>query len=212
MLSPLLATSGIRQRRRRSSALRYALRELIANPSGSRTIGQLTISTGKFRSRTICRITASCAASFCPKKQVGLHDVEQLADNCGDTLEMPGRERPSRRSLISATSTAVLAPAGYMSSDARREEHIDTWSASSNWGNRARRSRILAEVFGWAELQRIDENRNCDAVRMFTRHGVQLKIDVRREVRPWWEQRRPAACLCTTERSAVMLLHLPWGS
>ena len=51
----------------RWSGLRYTLRLDIASPSGSRVVGQTTISSGKFRSRTICRMTAACWASFCPK-------------------------------------------------------------------------------------------------------------------------------------------------
>lgn len=43
------------------------LRELIATPSGSRTIGQMIISMGRKKSRTMRRSTAHWAASFWPK-------------------------------------------------------------------------------------------------------------------------------------------------
>ena len=44
----------------RSSSLRYVLRELLAKPSASRTMGQPTTCTPKLRSRTIRLITKSC--------------------------------------------------------------------------------------------------------------------------------------------------------
>jgi hypothetical protein len=80
----------------------------MASPSGSRTIGQATISTGKFRSRTMRRITASCAASFCPKYAAsGSINMKQLGDDRGHTAKMPGRERPSSFSLSPSTTTQV---------------------------------------------------------------------------------------------------------
>ena len=49
------------------SGERYALRLDIARPSGSRTIGQPTTSTGRLRSSAMRVITASCCASLRPK-------------------------------------------------------------------------------------------------------------------------------------------------
>jgi hypothetical protein len=51
----------------RCSGESSAFRDERARPSGSRTIGQATTSTGSSRSETIRRITASCWASFSPK-------------------------------------------------------------------------------------------------------------------------------------------------
>ena len=63
------ASSALRMRgaSARCSAVRRVLREDIASPSASRTVGPETISTGTSRSRTIRRITASCWKSFSPK-------------------------------------------------------------------------------------------------------------------------------------------------
>ncbi len=46
--------------------VRYWLRELIASPSASRTVGAATISTGMHRSATMRRMTVSCWKSFSP--------------------------------------------------------------------------------------------------------------------------------------------------
>ena len=51
----------------RSSGERWTLRELIARPSGSRTVGQATTSVPIARSRAIRAMTRSCWASFSPK-------------------------------------------------------------------------------------------------------------------------------------------------
>ncbi len=51
----------------RCSGVRRTLRELMARPSGSRTIGQATISVAMPRSRAMRRTTSSCWASFWPK-------------------------------------------------------------------------------------------------------------------------------------------------
>src|SRR5438094_701106 len=52
---------------RRSTVERYRLRELIARPSGSRTIGQPTTRTPRRRSRLMVWTTRSCWKSFWPK-------------------------------------------------------------------------------------------------------------------------------------------------
>src|SRR5580693_139124 len=89
----------------------------MASPSGSRTIGQATISTGKFRSRTMRRTMATCAASFCPKKAAsGSTMWNSLATTVVTPRKCPGRERPSSLPLSSSTVTQVIAPAGYISS------------------------------------------------------------------------------------------------
>src|SRR5580700_3334757 len=89
----------------------------MARPSGSRTIGQATISTRKFRSRTMRRTMATCAASFCPKKAAsGSTMWNSLATTVVTPRKWPGRERPSSLLLSPSTVTQVTAPAGYISS------------------------------------------------------------------------------------------------
>src|SRR5581483_4425575 len=51
----------------RSAGERFRLRLVMASPSGARTSGQPTISTGRQRSAARRRTTASCWASFLPK-------------------------------------------------------------------------------------------------------------------------------------------------
>src|SRR5580692_4128443 len=89
----------------------------MASPSASRTMGQATISAGKFRSRTMRRTIATCAASFCPKKAAsGSTMWNSLATTVVTPRKCPGRERPSSLSLKPSTVTQVTAPAGYISS------------------------------------------------------------------------------------------------
>ena len=78
-----------RARRARSSGERYALRLDSARPSGSRTIGQPTTSTGRSRSAAMRAITASCCASLRPKYAAArTGDREQLGDDGRDAVEV----------------------------------------------------------------------------------------------------------------------------
>ena len=63
----LAARRAARARASRSSGLSRALRLDIARPSGSRTVGQASTRTGRFRSLTRRRMTTTCWASFWPK-------------------------------------------------------------------------------------------------------------------------------------------------
>ena len=53
--------------RARSPVDRYALRDDIASPSGSRTVGRPITSVPRLRSAAMRRITTSCWKSFSPK-------------------------------------------------------------------------------------------------------------------------------------------------
>ena len=53
--------------RSRSAPCRWTLRLESARPSGSRTVGQTSMRTGRSRSRTSARTTSACWASFWPK-------------------------------------------------------------------------------------------------------------------------------------------------
>jgi hypothetical protein len=65
---------------------------------------------GKFSSRVMQRMMASCWKSFSPKEgHIGLHDVEQLADHAADAVKMTGTVRAAQAPCpIRLTWTLVL--------------------------------------------------------------------------------------------------------
>src|SRR3954447_10391805 len=83
---------------------RYALRLDIASPSGSRTSGQPTTSTGRSRSATMRVITASCWASLRPKNaRHGPAIANSLATTVVTPSKCVGRAAPQRPSVSPAT-------------------------------------------------------------------------------------------------------------
>ena len=81
----------------------------MASPSASRTIGHTTISTAKFKSRTMRRIIATCAASFCPKNAAsGSTMLNSFATTVATPRKCPAREPPSNLSLSPSTVTQVV--------------------------------------------------------------------------------------------------------
>ena len=91
----------------------------IARPSGSRTVGQPTTSTGNDRSAAMRRITASCCQSFSPKYAWhGPAMLKSLATTVATPAKCVGRDAPSIDADTSATDTdvSVGVPNGYISS------------------------------------------------------------------------------------------------
>ena len=97
----------------RSAAVRYWLRELIASPSASRTVGAATISTG------IAQVGHHAADDgellkvlLAEHRDVGLDDVEELGDDGRDALEMSGPELPAQdaRQLRHLDACRALRP------------------------------------------------------------------------------------------------------
>src|SRR5579872_27175 len=135
----------------RCSGFRYALRELIAKPSFSRTMGQTTIRTSKSRSRTILRTMAACAASFWPKTaRSGCTMLNSLATTVVTPRKWPERERPSSLSLNPSTVTQVEVPGGYISST-DGQNATSTLSACS-------RAESFSRVRGYLEKSSLGPN------------------------------------------------------
>ena len=69
----------------------------MARPSGSRTVGPARISTGKFRSRTMRRMTRNCWPSFSPNTAMsGSTMLNSLATTVATPRKWPGRVAPHR--------------------------------------------------------------------------------------------------------------------
>ena len=100
--------------RRRASASSSTLRLDIASPSGSRTVGQTSMRTGKSRSRTMRRMSSACCASFCPKNaSSGCTMFSSLVTTVATPRKCPApRMAPSRGAREPATSTVVAKPGG----------------------------------------------------------------------------------------------------
>ena len=82
--------------RRARSGDRWTLRDDIARPSGSRTVGQVTTSVPIARSRAIWRMTMTCWASFCPKyARSAPTSPNRIATTVATPSKWPGRAAPS---------------------------------------------------------------------------------------------------------------------
>ena len=95
----------------------------MARPSGSRSVGTPATSTGRSRSRTQRRTTASCCASFSPRNSTsGCTTPSSLVTMTATPSKWLGREAPSKLSVSRPpTWTPVAKPSGYISSGVRRE-------------------------------------------------------------------------------------------
>src|SRR6185437_7632336 len=141
-----------------SSALRYALRELIARPSDSRTIGQPTISTGMFKSRTMANQHQLYGIFLAEKSDVGLNDVKELGDDGRNSAKVAGAR------------AAIELIAQAFNRDPRH--HAARVHFTHGWHEKKINSfifqqfaisfecpRILREVFVGAELCRVHKDR-----------------------------------------------------
>ena len=90
----------------------------MASPSGSRSVGTPATSTGRSRSRTKRRTTASCCASFSPRNSTsGCTTPSSLVTMTATPSKWLGREAPSKLSVSAPpTWTLVAKPSGYISS------------------------------------------------------------------------------------------------
>ena len=203
----------------RCSSSRYAFRLDIAIPSGSRTSGQPTTSTGRSRSRAILRTTASCCASLRPKyASARPDDREQLGDHRRDPVEVAGAAR---------TAEAVGEPPdvdggsrflGVHLVHRGREEQVDAFGRCR--GRIASLvTRVAGEILVRAELRRVHEERDDDEIalaaaarmeRPVTRveraHGRHQPDRLVRSPRASEQIRRTSAirrtvCMLTRERS-----------
>ena len=83
--------------RRCSSSERYLLRELMARPSASRTMGAVMILMGKLRSRTMRRMIAACWASFWPNTaRSGSAALKSFETTVVTPSKWIGRDLPQR--------------------------------------------------------------------------------------------------------------------
>ena len=114
---------GTASARARSASDRYALRLDSASPSGPRTVGTATMSTGMFRSRTMARMSVSCCRSLRPNAaRSGWTMWNSLATTVSTPAKCPGRIAPSHRASSASSPgrgptgvTATTGGDGYMS-------------------------------------------------------------------------------------------------
>lgn len=99
----------------RCSGERRELRDDMARPSGSRTVGWGMISTGTSRSRTMRRMTASCWKSFSPKT-AAWHPVRRksLRTTVQTPSKWPGRVAPQRPEERRDSETVMERSGWYM--------------------------------------------------------------------------------------------------
>ena len=162
-------------------------------------MGQTTISVARRRSATMRRRTATCAASFWPKKaRSGSAAMSSLATTVATPRKWPGRDAPSRRSLRPATSTKVVGPVGIELFDRGRKDHVRAFG----FGQRAvglEGARIAGEILVGAELRGVDEDADGDVgARMRARRGSAKRG--RHAARPWWAPGR----WCRPRRAATL--------
>ena len=138
------------------------LRELRARPSGSRTIGQTTISVARRKSATMRRSTATCAASFWPKKaRSGSAAIRSLATTVATPRKWPGRDLPSRRSLKSFDFDKGRRPLWVYFLDRWGKDDV----CACSLGKCAvcfEGARIAGEVLVGTELRGVDEDADRD--------------------------------------------------
>ena len=119
------------------------------------------------------RSTATCAASFWPKKaRSGSAAMSSLATTVATPRKWPGRDAPSRRLLKPSTSTNVAAPVGIQLFDRGSEDDVGAFG----FGERAvgvEGARIAGEVFVGAELGGVDEDADGDESARFARGANQ---------------------------------------
>ena len=163
------------------------MRELRARPSGSRTVRTATISTGRSRSATRRRITASCWASFWPKKATSGRTIgEQLGHDGGHAVEVACRAAPSSVSVSGPPTCTMVAKPGRVHArrrSARRRRRRRPSSSSAR--SRAFVARIADEILARAELRGVDEERGGDAGAAFAAPRARAPGGPRAG-RPWW--------------------------
>ena len=99
----------------------------MARPSGSRSVGTPATSTGRSRSRTKRRTTASCCASFSPRNSTsGCTTPSSLVTMTATPSKWLGREAPSKLSVSGAADVHVGGEALRVHLvGRRREDHRD---------------------------------------------------------------------------------------
>ena len=136
----------------------------IASPSGSRTIGQPTTSTGRLRSSTRRVITASCWASLRPKNaEHGPTTAKSFVTTVATPSKWVGRAAPHRSAVRPATCTVVSGGRGVHLGDARREHAVDALGLA-RLEITGEIARVPVEILAGAELQRVHEDRHDDEV------------------------------------------------
>ena len=149
--------------RRRSAGDSRTLRLERASPSGSRTMGQPTTSTGQRQvgghaphHRQLLEVLR---AEVGPARA---GDGEQLGHHGGHAVEVARARRalPARRSRRRPrpSSPARRASDGYISRDGRGEDDVGAGLGDRRSRSPLERPRVVGEVVGVAELQRVDED------------------------------------------------------
>ena len=143
---------------RRCSSLRLRLRELIASPSASRTVGHTSNWTANRKSRTILRRTATWAASFCPKKaRSGRKILSSFATTGGHPAKV-ARARCSVQPIAQAGHFDERAGAAGYISWTEGAKTTSTPAASSVRQSCFQGSGIAGEVFFGSKLGGVYEN------------------------------------------------------
>ena len=124
--------------------------------------GLSSIWTGRFKSATILRTSASCCASFSPKTATsGLTRLNSLSTTVSTPSKNPGLKAPSRMSPIEPGRTVTICSCRVHLLVAWSEDDADALvSADGHVG--PERARVTVQVFAGSELQRVDEHGNHD--------------------------------------------------
>ena len=128
------------------------------------------------RSSTSLRSTATCAASFWPKKaQVGADDFEQLRHHRRHAAEMSGTRCAVELVAQALDQHIGLRAGGIHLLRPGREQQVDAQLLQQR-SIAFQGARILGQIFRRAELQRIDEdgNRGHVAARLRRAHQRQM--------------------------------------
>ena len=151
----------------------------MARPSGSRTVGTPATSTGRSRSRTKRRTTASCWASFSPRNSTsGCTMSRSLVTTRATPSKWPGREAPSnvsgeRPAHVNAGGEAARVHlAGLRREDDRDARLLQEAQVAGLV------ARILVEVLPLPELRGVHEDGAGDggAARLRGVHEAQVAL------------------------------------
>jgi hypothetical protein len=153
------------------------LRELHARPSGSRTIGNARISTGRqgevgheaSDDRDLLEVLEAEVGD------VGRDDAEQPRDDRGHALEVTGPRRAVEADRDGPRVDGGPEPEGVHLLDGRREQDVDA-EVGGQVGVGPLVPRVALEVLAVTELGRVDEQRHHDEVAFLQRRPHQAEV------------------------------------
>ena len=126
----------------------------------------------------ICRITAACCASFCPKYALsGPTMLNSFVTTSATPSKCPGRDAPHNVSARLVTRTWVISAFGYISSG-------DGWKHKINSASLTlrqiffQRLGIACQVFSCAKLCRIDKYTHHDNIIRLPGCGYQGPVSI----------------------------------